>query len=615
MNILCLIDENITITFDYYNFSKLLYDEFLTYIRLYKTHTTQYCEKMTLLQNDLEKKILKYKNESNKKINNYHIVQFIKIIPEMIKKQILNFFPILDNIDIFIENFNKLINKKIVLIKNQQEKYNESRKIFLKKCQEVDNFKNVYFNNLNQTEDIVKEYFTQKKNIEESKENQINNCNKPININLEQYKKLEEKAKILIKETKHIEHDYTSSIESLKISQNNIKELTNQTIDILKTSLFDMSSIYINNITEILGLFKASFQVSLNLINLDLQKIAKTKEKESIDDLLNNLYNKNISTMNIFPNKYKLKLLNTLNNNNDNIFSMSSFDEDINEKAEDNKEDLSEINLSIIKVMYKNFTLLSSHKVDIQLEEEKLYTTKLSTKLFSNITAFNTNKINTFTKEMLFDEKDKNKLDNLTDKTPNRLVFLKKLNKFRSQSRFQLTINFFLIIGKLLNKFLSFFENEKDSDYNIVKNCIILSQTYYYLDENEKIYLKTYIEEHSIFKKPKFWENLLNFLIKNEMDNKNYINKDGYVNIVFGIIYTFIDTMFEFKLNIDEINKIIQPKIEMYNLTNNYKEDIDNLIKQKLECNNTLLSEGKKMYNKLMEIINKHVMRVKIMNL
>ena len=216
----------------------------------------------------------------------------------------------------------------------------------------------------------------------------------------------------------------------------------------------------------------------------------KYLEKESIDDLLNNLYNKNISTMNIFPNKYKLKLLNTLNNNNDNIFSMSSFDEDINEKAEDNKEDLSEINLSIIKVMYKNFTLLSSHKVDIQLEEEKLYTTKLSTKLFSNITAFNTNKINTFTKEMLFDEKDKNKLDNLTDKTPNRLVFLKKLNKFRSQSRFQLTINFFLIIGKLLNKFLSFFENEKDSDYNIVKNCIILSQTYYYLDENEKIYLK-----------------------------------------------------------------------------------------------------------------------------
>ena len=134
-----------------------------------------------------------------------------------------------------------------------------------------------------------------------------------------------------------------------------------------------MSSIYINNITEIIGLFKASFQVSLNLINLDLQKIAKTKEKESIDDLLNNLYNKNISTMNIFPNKYKLKLLNTLNNNNDNIFSMSSFDEDINEKSEDNKEDLFEINLSIIKEMYKNFTLLFSHKLDIQLEEEKLY--------------------------------------------------------------------------------------------------------------------------------------------------------------------------------------------------------------------------------------------------
>ena len=93
---------------------------------------------------------------------------------------------------------------------------------------------------------------------------------------------------------------------------------------------------------------------------------------------------------------------------------------------------------------------------------------------------------------MLFNEKDENKLDNLTDKTPNRLVFLKKLNKFRSQSRFQLTINFFLIIGKLLNKFLSFFENEKDSDYNIVKNCVILSQTYCYLDEKKNIFKNIY---------------------------------------------------------------------------------------------------------------------------
>ena len=260
MNILSLIDENITITLDYYNFSKLLYDELLSYIKLYKTYTNQYFEKMIALQSDFDKKILKYKNESNKKINTHHILQFIKIIPKVIKKQILNYFPILEKLDIFEENYNKFMNQKILLIKNQQEKYNESRKNFIKKCQEVDTFKTSYFNNLSQTEDTIKEYLTLKKANEEKKEKLNDNINKQININLELYQKLEEKANSLIRETKTIEANYTASVESLKNSQNNIKELSNQTIQTLKNSLFDMSNIYIRHLIEILGLLNQVFK-------------------------------------------------------------------------------------------------------------------------------------------------------------------------------------------------------------------------------------------------------------------------------------------------------------------------------------------------------------------
>ena len=367
-----------------------------------------------------------------------------------------------------------------------------------------------------------------------------------------------------------------------------------------------MSNNYQKKLIEIMGLLKASYQVPLNLINFNIVKFEKSKEKESIDELLDNLYNKNISTMNIFPQKYKLKLLNYLNNNNDNIFSMSSFEEDINEKSEDDNGELSENILFLIKIMYQNFSLLSNHKINLQLEEEKIMTNKILTKLFLNIEALNIKKMNLLKKDLIFNEEDSNKLEKLLDKKQNRTIFLKKLNKFRSQSRFQLSIEYFILIGKFFNKILSFFDNEKD--YNIVKNCIILSQTYYYLYENKKIYLKAYIEKHSIFKDPKIWDNLINILIQNEMKNKlnKIYSNNGYSNIAFGILYTFIDTMFEFDINEEDINKIIEPKIEMYKLDNNYKEDIHKLIINKIENKKINLSEEKSNYTILMEIIEQY---------
>ena len=51
------------------------------------------------------------------------------------------------------------------------------------------------------------------------------NNNKQININLEQNKKLEEKSKNLIKETKIIENNYISSIEISKKYHNNLYTL------------------------------------------------------------------------------------------------------------------------------------------------------------------------------------------------------------------------------------------------------------------------------------------------------------------------------------------------------------------------------------------------------
>ena len=41
MNIISLIDENISSIVDYYELSKVLYEEIINYMNIYKTYTTQ----------------------------------------------------------------------------------------------------------------------------------------------------------------------------------------------------------------------------------------------------------------------------------------------------------------------------------------------------------------------------------------------------------------------------------------------------------------------------------------------------------------------------------------------------------------------------------------------
>ena len=190
MNILTLIDENVSITFEYYNLSKALYEEFLNYMKLYRLYTNQYCQKIVTLESDFEKKILKFQHESNKKIHNNYIIQFIKMFPDIIKKQIFNYFSIFDKIVEFIAKFNDILNQKITLVKFHQDKYGECKSKFIKKCQEIDTIKTRYFNSLSETEDIINEYLIQRKKIEEYKANPNNT---QINFNFEQYKKIEEK--------------------------------------------------------------------------------------------------------------------------------------------------------------------------------------------------------------------------------------------------------------------------------------------------------------------------------------------------------------------------------------------------------------------------------------
>ena len=596
MNIISLIDENISPIVDYYDLSKVLYEEIINYMNSYKIFTSQYYQKISILQKEFEIKITNLKEKTEINIYNEHLFEYINIFPNIIKKQLNNYCSLFNSLEIFIKDFGELINQKLNIIKVEQDQYKESKKAFLSKYLEIENIKSSYFNNLSLTEETIIQYYSQKKNDNEdliynhksSKEIVVSEINK----------KLEEKVNNLIKETKGIENNYKAFIESSKLTIQKVKEHSEKTENIIKSSLNEINDKYYKSIINIMGVIKISFQEPLSILNNYLNKICQVDIKNELEELYNNFSNKNVTSTNIFPSKYKLKTIGLMNNinNDENIFSSDIFDEEDDDLENINweTEEISEINLLVIKIMYNNFTLLSANKIDIKTEEEKVLTKKLSNKLFLNIKDYNNTRKIKATPDKIFSEKDYEELEKLIDKIYNRYIFLQRLTRFRAL-KYEFSLKYFYIIGKLLNKIIS--KVEEDNDYFTAKNCIILSETFYYNYQNEKIYLKAFIQNNQVFKNQKFWELLLDSLIKDHENNKNANKKEN----AFGNIYTLINTMFEFGLNEKEIKEIIEPKLKLYRIDNNHLKDIDELIRIKVE-NGSNIEENQKYEKSIKEI-------------
>ena len=594
MNIISLIDENIASVNEYYNLSKTLYEDIINYMNSYKTHTLLYTQKISNLQKEFENKINNLKEKSDSNIYNEHLFEYINLFPNIIKKQLANYSSLCNNIELFIKDFGELMTKKVNLIKLQQTQYNDSKKNFLLKYQETENTKSLFFNNLSLTEETIIQYYTQKKIDRDDLIYDKNIDNDTINS--DKVKKLEDKMNNLIKETKAMEKNYQGYIESSKFIKQNVKENSEKTANIIHLGLNDISSKYQNDIIKIISLIKMCFQEPLSILNTYLNKICQFNTKNELEELYQNFCNKSVTSSNIFPSKYKLKTVGLLNNNNENIFAIDMFDNEENlENINNDKEEVSEINLLTIKIMYNNFALLSANKLDIKSEEEKVQTKKLSNKLFLNIKECNNDMRKKATSpDKIFSQNDAIDLEKLIEKKLNRFIFLQRLTRFRAL-KYDLSLKYFVIIGNLLNKLLS--KAEEDNDISTAKNCIILSQTFFYEYQKEKIYLKLYIQNNKIFKSPKFWEDLLDNLIK-ENELKSTV---GVKENVFGNIYTLINNMFEFGLNENEIKGVIEPKIKKYNFDNNYVKDIDDLIKIKVENGDN--SEENKKYEKYIEEI------------
>ena len=202
------------------------------------------------------------------------------------------------------------------------------------------------------------------------------------------------------------------------------------------------------------------------------------------------------------------------------------------------------------------------------------------------------------------DEETTNKfIDSLNDPAVHYSVII-TLSKLRTNNRFLRSKSLIKCLGKAFNKLLDYAEKNKLYDY--AKNCIILSQTYFYLGENEKdkIYLSEEIKNNKWLTTSEFWRGFINCMIQSEFERlendldislslgKNAMTeeiKSKFNDVVFSQLLAYITNMVYFISDKKIVLKISDEFIKKYDYLSNTnlealfaiiskdKEEIENL--------------------------------------
>ena len=120
----------------------------------------------------------------------------------------------------------------------------------------------------------------------------------------------------------------------------------------------------------------------------------------------------------------------------------------------------------------------------------------------------------------------------------------------------------------------------------MISACIIISQTYYYIDKNnsKKIYLSEFLVDNKWFIEPNFWRNIIERMISNDINelkktkDNNINDEQCIINRVFGQILSFVKNMKDFKIDNKIIIQIVDEFVTKYNINEEFKKNIYDYI-------------------------------------
>ena len=619
MSVKCSEVVNFNISMGYYRLISQIFNEELKYIHDYKSLLKEHFKKALNLQVNSGAKLGKLPEEFENAtwIDPSPILILTQLIPKIIQKQIENIKNFLDKIENNVKSLDDFFKEKASKIADYQQKYDESSNDLIKKYIDVEKIKISFFNSINKSENIIIKYNNIKNKLEEIKNGKLKIINNELKILNDKEKEYKSQKKSQINSTKRHENEYKTIIKNSAKCEDKFILTINESIDGIKNVTSDIADKFKEIILNFLSFIRDSFKVPLDLIDSDLDLMKNLNEKEIIIKTMESTFNNQKKFLHITPIKYNLKLLESVNDENiknrnskgSNGKSKKEEKKNINQKGlikfEHGFEEMSyfedDMALLSVKEMFENFELINHNGLNLIIEEEKNEAKKYMNKLISNFshennTIINDNNILTINDNIPFSDEEKNALKNLLKKHHNRVIFLHKLNDYRIFSLFELKEKEYSILGEFFSFLIDI--SKKEKDYHCVEMIIILSKTYYKLENDKKIYLQNLIQNKD------FWEELLIYSINKEfikkkdednLENEKIINQKNS-NIIFSQLLSIIDNMYDFDVEGDVIKQIIEPKIEYYKIDDKLKATLYDEIKSKLKEKNDKKEDIKK-YN------------------
>ena len=580
MNLNCLETENVTKSLEYFNSLKNISSAFLEYIKQYQFISVEYHQKLLLLNTTHQGNIsiISHKiQKANLEFNS--IFDFINTIPKIMDSYIENLLFFTEELSKQISLFDEV--KTIEqIVSTCETQFNDFKKDLINKTEELNNTKNNFFSEMEKTEISTYEYYyldpKYNQNIPDKfkGENIIHITEGEMNMKILDTKELENRYKEKINEGRNKEKKF---VENSKFHSENIKKSANELMEKMKKLVLN-----------ILMALKNNFKLPEIEINMYLPKLIKLDQNIKLDEIIEKHFiNQKIGKFLFNAEIYDMKVFKKIKRKKDNKIIIEEIEDKIVELEDGLGKTLlinDQISLLTIEKM-KIFDLINIKELNLDIEKEKMSMDKITIKLLSNIKNEEIIK-----NELDITQEELDLIQSNLEKHHNRIIFLQKLSKFRVLGNYYISKALYTILSKYFIQILN--EIKKDNDMFSAKNVIVLSQTYY-IKENEneenKIYLQEAIKDHELFKETSFWENLFNFFMSKEIqklrrstymkDKKEEEEKSHYGKLAFGQIMTICNNMKDFGFNKEDINKIIQPKIEYYkldeNLINNIKIVLD----------------------------------------
>ena len=492
------------------------------------------------------------KNESNFHLNNINNIEekILKPFEILLKKQFNkgmelkkqinsvqnNFKKIYDNLENIKLKFHSAANfAETTLTKFEKIKYYIEKENFEFNTPNSNNF-----NKFSKSENNLKIPLQMKKKLSEENEKKFKRYDDSRKKNIAFAKELETKYKEFIFEANKERENFISNLKNI---YNSFEEMDENYIKEFQNYLINITQYQIEIFEKKLEMKKEEIK-QYNLININSDIEFFIKENETIYS---------------YPIEFKFEPYHS------EIKCKKVKDEKAKEKYEIEKR-VSSLMKDIFKYIPKEY----SNNPDLEINFSKIE---------KNIKSI-WNGLN-YERDFLF---------SLFDKNIYRMHFLNSLNYYREQGLFFLEQNSFNSLCLILNFMLT--KAEQDNDYECIKLCMILSQTFF-LGKEKKELVQDVIQKNNIWKHRKIWEELIKYSINSEINNPNNYrnlfneNKETRDNRIhssaYGNLITFWYNMKIFQLPMEKSKYVIRKFCNKYNINENeiYSFDIpENEIKE-----------------------------------